>query len=250
MIFKVILQTLKNFIKITEVFTMMNYTNPDAPVSGGNWLANTYAPYQQTPVYSVGYAPQNPFANINDASRRTMVSNPALAYGQLQPPVQNGTTQTVMQPFSSYPPSTPATSSLNQLAVTHASGNTAAMTQNNPWATPATTPNFVAPMAAPQTAAPVPSLGYGSAIAPTLTYDFASTAWDKKNGSPWPQPTEFTMNTPMVNWNQYSATPSVNGYYAPTTANTLQPQYPTNYNTTPISSDWTAICETNFKQQY
>ena len=47
MIFKVILQTLKNFIKITEVFTMMNYTNPDAPVSGGNWLANTYAPYQQ-----------------------------------------------------------------------------------------------------------------------------------------------------------------------------------------------------------
>lgn len=234
---------------------MMNYTNPDAPVSGGNWLANTYAPFQQAPVYSVGYAPQNPFANINDASRRTMVSNPALAYGQIQPPVQNSTTQTVMQPFSSYPPATPATSSLNQLAVTtQASGNTAAMTQNNPWATPAVQPtpsSFVAPMSAPQVQPLVPSLGYGSTITPTLTYDFSSTtAWDKKNGSPWPQPAEFTMNTPVVNWNQYSSSPSVNGYYAPSTANTLQPQYPTNFSTTPITSDWTAICETNFKQQY
>jgi len=256
MVFKVLLQTLKNIIKLTEVFTM-SFTNPDAPVSGGSWLANTYSSFQNTtPVYAVGYTPANPFS-AQDATRRTMINNPA--YGNMMPlPIQNQSpsSQQIM-PYSSYPPSTstPATSGLNQLAIsTQATGNTAAMSQNNPWATQPTTNQFVPTNITPVSEyANVPNyMGFG-AVTPTVqTTDLFSsaTAWDKKNGSPWPQPQGLVPQYPVINWNAYSNTPSVNGYYVPATESVPQPNYPSNYNTTPITSDWSTICETNFKQQF
>lgn len=226
---------------------MFNNTNPDSPVAG-NWLANTYAP-EQAPVYSVGYAPVNPFA-AQDPSRRSMVNNPAFGmpmYGQA-PVTQD---QQIM-PFSSYPPavsSTPATSSLNQLAFnTTTNGNTAAVTQNNPWAANTTPTPFVAPMANPTVAAP--SFGFGT-MTPTIQtemFNGITAAWDKKSGSPWPQTQCMVPQAPSaINWS--GSVNTSNGYYAPTAAGTLQPQYPTQYNTTPVNSDWSAICETNFKQQ-
>lgn len=229
------------------------YSNhPDAPTAG-NWLANTYAPYNQVqPVYSVGYGvTQNPFASQD--TRRTMFN----AYGYA-PNAQVSAPTPVsapLQPFSSYPPatSTPATSSLNAFALsTQSNGNTAAVTQNNPWATntalPAAMPSTPAPFTTPMTAAPANPFGYGQVVPTMQNIEFPTTAWDKKSGSPWPQTAEFTMQTPNVNWGVNNATPNVNGYYAPTYATT--PQYPTQYNTTPVTSDWSTICETNFKEKF
>jgi hypothetical protein len=247
MIFKIILQTLKNIIKLTEVFKMFDSnSNPDAPVSG-NWLANTYTPQQVTaPVYhTVGYS-INPFGNGADLSRRNMVNNPAyMGQPVLQPQ------QTQVQPFSTYPPSSVPTPTLNQFVQnSQNSGNTAAMSQNNPWANLNNPTTPVAPVLQQPT---VNAWGYQMpSVTPTVsTTDIINSAcsWDKKAGS-WNIIPQQNLQAPLINWNQYGTQPAQSGCYAPLNTPTVQPQYPSSFVTTPVNTSWTTICETNFKTQY
>ena len=232
-----------------EVFKMYD-NNPDAPVSG-NWLANTYAPQQVTaPVYhTVGYS-INPFGNGNDLSRRNMVNNPAyIGMPQVQPTVQSAPQQ--VQPFSTYPPSSVPTPSLNQFVNSQNGGNTAAMSQNNPWAN-LNNPLAAAPVTPVVQQPLLNSWGYQMpTVTPTVnTGDLINNAcsWDKKAGS-WNLSAQQNLQAPVINWNQYNNQPAQSGYYAPP-APQVQPQYPSSYVTTPVNTSWSAICDTNFKTQY
>jgi len=225
-----------------------NTSNPDAPVSG-NWLANTYAPQQVTaPVYhTVGYS-INPFGNGADPSRRNMVNNPA--YGTQMPTLQP--TQQI-QPFSTYPPSSVPTPTLNQFVQNNQnSGNTAALSQNNPWAN-LNNPLAAAPVA-PVVQQPIGNAwGYQMpAVTPTVnTTDLINQtcSWDKKAGS-WNLNPTTNLQAPLINWNQYNTQPAQSGCYAPMNTPAVQPQYPSNFVTTPVNSSWSAICDTNFKTQF
>ena len=226
-------------------------SNPDAPVSG-NWLANTYTPTQVTaPVYhTVGYQ-INPYGTGNDLSRRNMVNNPA--YGVQMPTVQ----PQQVQPFSTYPASTVPAPSLNHFVQNNQnSGNTAAMSQNNPWANLSNTNNTLA------TAAPVTPVlqqpignawGYQMpAVTPTVnTTDLINQtcSWDKKAGS-WDLQLQQNLQAPLINWNQYNTQPPQSGCYAPLNTPAVQPQYPASFATTPVNSSWSAICDTNLKVQF
>ena len=232
-----------------EVFKMFdNTSNPDAPVSG-NWLANTYAPQQVTaPVYhTVGYS-INPFGNGADPSRRNMVNNPA--YGTQMPTLQP--TQQI-QPFSTYPPSSVPAPTLNQFVQNNQnSGNTAALSQNNPWAN-LNNPLAAAPVA-PVVQQPIGNAwGYQMpAVTPTVnTTDLINQtcSWDKKAGS-WNLNPTTNLQAPLINWNQYNTQPAQSGCYAPMNTPAVQPQYPSNFVTTPVNSSWSAICDTNFKTQF
>jgi len=225
-----------------------NTSNPDAPVSG-NWLANTYAPQQVTaPVYhTVGYS-INPFGNGADPSRRNMVNNPA--YGTQMPTLQP--TQQI-QPFSTYPPSSVPAPTLNQFVQNNQnSGNTAALSQNNPWAN-LNNPLAAAPVA-PVVQQPIGNAwGYQMpAVTPTVnTTDLINQtcSWDKKAGS-WNLNPTTNLQAPLINWNQYNTQPAQSGCYAPMNTPAVQPQYPSNFVTTPVNSSWSAICDTNFKTQF
>ena len=227
---------------------MYDNTNPDSPVSG-NWLANTYAPAQtaQPMLHTVGYS-VNPFgANGVDPSRRNMVNNPAWNAQPTQQMVQ----PMAVQPFSTYPQSTPAPS-LNQFVMNNQnSGNTAALSQNNPWAQTQNPTSFTAPMANP--VQPLNMWNYQmTPVTPTVNTGELinqSCSWDKKNNS-WNFAPANNFQAPLINWNQYSAQSPQNGYYAPLNTPSVQPQYPGSFVTTPVNADWTTICETNFKQQF
>lgn len=238
-----------------EVFKMTfdQNTNPDAPVSG-NWLANTYAPQAVTaPVYhTVGYS-INPFGNGNDLSRRNMVNNPAY-FGIPQTPTAQPQQQQV-QPFSTYPPSSVPAPTLNQFVQnnTQNSGATAAMSQNNPWANLNNNPSLAAPVTPVLQQPTVNSWGYQMpAVTPTVnTGDLINQAcsWDKKAGS-WNLLPQQNLQAPVINWGMYNSQPPQSGCYAPMNTPTVQPQYPSNFVTTPVNTSWSAICETNFKTQY
>ena len=229
-----------------EVFKMFDSnSNPDAPVSG-NWLANTYAPQQvSAPVYhTVGYS-INPYGSGNDLSRRNMMNNPAYAAQMPTVPSQQ------VQAFSTYPPSTVPTPTLNQFVQNNQnSGNTAAMSQNNPWAN--LNPMATAPVT-PVIQQPIGNAwGYQMpAVTPTVnTSDLINQtcSWDKKAGS-WDLQLQQNLQAPLINWNQYNSQPAQSGCYAPN-APAVQPEYPRSFVTTPVNASWSAICDTNFKTQF
>lgn len=239
MIFKIMLRTIKNLFKIMEVFKMADYFNPDAPKSGGSWLAHTYnnVPATQT-FHQVGYT-QNPFYTGNDPSRRTMMNNPGY---QFQPQQTTPAAPAQIKPFSTYP-AAPSVPTLGQFAAQQTQAQPAA-----PWAATPTNPQPFTPI----TAQPTGNMfGYNYETPKLIPFDTSNAlnSWNKKAGS-WDYTPNTSVQMPVINWSAYTNPAGSNGYQIPTSQCGIQPMYPTGYNTTPINENWDGICDTNFKQQF
>lgn len=240
MIFKIMLRTIKNLFKIMEVFKMADsYFNPDAPKSGGNWLAHTYnnVPATQT-FHQVGYT-QNPFYTGNDPSRRTMMNNPGYQFQQQQ---TTPAAPAQIKPFSTYP-AAPSVPTLGQFAAQQTQPQPAA-----PWSATPTNPQPFTPI----TAQPTGNMfGYNYETPKLIPFDTSNAlnSWNKKAGS-WDYTPNTSVQMPVVNWNVYTNPAGSNGYQIPASQCGIQPMYPTGYNTTPINENWDGICDTNFKQQF
>lgn len=226
----------------------MSYTNPDAP-NGGSWLANTYEPLQQVQtVHTVGggnFMPtfSNPYANGSSSSRSMGAYNPAYQPGQQQIVPVTGNNEP-MKPFSVYPGGSSTnlmnTSSLNAVAIQQN------QQQPNLWAN---LPGYAPAQQQPQQNGNIQTAPTSYHVQPTInSYDglFNSAgAWNKKDGQPWQNTVkDFTLSSPSIDWQSYNNNNGNNGCYAPQGAN--NPQFPMQFNTTPINNDWNMVCETNF----
>jgi hypothetical protein len=135
----------------------MSTYNPDAPQPNtGNWLQHTYQPQQNDSFYWGGSFGNSfgPNMGYNDGSRRntpinpvnpfgTQGPNPFNTFGQVNPNTQAGIPETAVQPFSSYPPSTPQPGmGLNGLVESRRNTPLPTAPQSNPWATQPTVPQF------------------------------------------------------------------------------------------------------------
>lgn len=127
--------------------------NPDAPTPNGGWLQHTYQPQQNDTFFWGGsFNNPSPFGmngGYNDGSRRNApinpvnpfggspATNPFNTFGQTQ---ANGIPESAVQPFSSYPPSTPSATNpnmnmgLNGLVESRRNVPLPTQPQNNPWA--------------------------------------------------------------------------------------------------------------------
>ena len=134
------------------------YTNPDYPVDdGSNFIMHTYQqPQMQNSMYWNGssFGPMGMQGFNDPASRRNLNPvNPFQQWGQQQAPQpnpfqqfgsnpgNNAIPENMVQPFGTYPPSTPVNQQqpmgLNALIDSRRNmNNPIQVSQNNPWATP------------------------------------------------------------------------------------------------------------------
>ena len=243
---------------------MSNY-NPDAPTDNtAGFLQHTYqAPTNDTFFWNGSGI--NGFGNgigYNDGSRRNAMNpvnpgccapNPFTQFGQQQP---QSIPESAVQPFSSYPPSTPCaipaqqnSFSLNSMVESRRNAPPTQVGQNNPWAPQQQAPQY--PVAPQQPQFPQPSLGsyFDPNMTPGFRVDISSSAlygqssfnFDKHNSWDNYYTQNRTIGMPNINWqpSNYSVPQGYAAYSQPTA------QYPVNqFQTTQPS--WRDIAEKNW----
>ncbi len=225
----------------------MSTYNPDAPVdNNGGWLQHTYQPQQNDSFYWSGSlnGPFGPNMGYNDGSRRNMNPvnpfapanpNPFAQFGQMQPTnpvnptgIPTGIPESAVQPFSSYPPSTPAGNqpSMGLNSMIDSSRRNIPVMENNPWAPQPTQPQFVPQSTPPANWNPTPfdywnfqNQGFRVDMNTAALYDNNNHfGFDKRQT--WENCyTQYRpIHTPEANWNVPQ--PSFCGY--PQQGNTFQ----------------------------
>lgn len=204
--------------------------NPDYPTDQGYGFAqHTYQPTPTSDMFYWGGSNVNGFGQpANDGSRRNMLGpmnpvNPAAPNPFQQYGNQNTTIpENAVQPFSSYPPSTPMPNGgLNSMVESrrNAMTTTPAAVQNNPWAVKTSPPVATPPGYPPQNSGtgwgtPNP-YGYGPNEYNSLYANNSSFTFDKHGR--WDN--YYTQNKPFpmpnINWNAPQQ-PQPNPYGYPT----------------------------------
>lgn len=240
---------------------MSNY-NPDAPVDNtGGFLQHTYQAQNNDMIYWNGNSMMglNPNVGYNDGSRRNIMNpvnpmgapvNPFSQFGQAQP---QAIPESAVQPFSSYPPSSPSTApqnlGLNSMVESRRNTPpTQPTVQNNPWAPQPQVPQYpVQPLCQPINGYFDPNVtpGYRVDMNTMALYGNGQFGFDKHNSWENYYTQNRTLAMPSINWNQPVQSMVPQGYAAYS-----QPvvQYPVNQ-FQPVNQSWKDIAEKNWAGQ-
>ena len=235
----------------------MSTFNPDYPTSNtAGFLQHTYQTPQQSNLYYYPGSSASPYgipASNNDSRRNAM--NPVNPYGAVNPFNQFGGQQapaipeSAVQPFASYPPSTPMNAptqppmGLNSLVESRRNiPSTNTPTSSNPWATQQTPPQSN-PFQTPQPTQQAYGLfdsnypGFRVDMNSMALYGDNSCGFDKHQSwnNYYTQPRTIPM--PNINWN---AQQSPQACYNQPLPQYPVPQYPT------AQANWKELAEKNW----
>lgn len=238
--------------------------NPDYPTdNNGGFQQHTYQPQQNMYNYwDGGMGMMNTYMNpYNMDSRRNgmMPMNPVNPFNQFGQTQQNNVIpENMVQPFSSYPPSTPmgnASGGLNSMLADSRRNINQPTTNNNPWAPQQNMPAPIQPAPQPQQNPymnqyagyqnpyggyfDIPRIDMNTAA---LYGGLGSGLGFEKKGGTWDNYYTQTRALPMpvVDWRQQQMNPIQNQYQPQ-----MQPQYPIQQMQT-TQQNWKDIAERNW----
>ena len=241
----------------------MSTYNPDAPVeNSGGFLQHTYQAQDNNMFYWNGnnVGGFNPGMGYNDGSRRNVMNpvnpncgapNPFTQFGQAQP---QSIPESMVQPFASYPPSTPCavpTNSFGLNSMVESRRNTPptqTAPQNNPWAQPQVQQPQMAPQQNPfqfnQPCCYDPNMtpGFRVDMNTAALYGNNQFGFDKHNSWDNYYHQNRTIDMPVINWQQQAQAMAPQGYAA---WSQPQAQYPVNQLKT-SNQNWKDIAERNW----